>query len=135
MVSWVTHLRWTMRPTGWKLKLGAAARRRPSWNTRWEAMLQQALAIAIEGRELAVVVMSLCRAPAVRAREVPSIRAIAEAANQRRRLSHGDQGTRKLLARAALLPFFFRNLDIAALSPRACIRGVTAFLLASCQWY
>ena len=30
----ITYLRWTMRPAGCTLRLGAAARRRPSWNTR-----------------------------------------------------------------------------------------------------
>jgi hypothetical protein len=33
-----------MRPAGWTWKLRAAARRRPSWNTRWEAMMRAAAA-------------------------------------------------------------------------------------------
>jgi hypothetical protein len=43
-MSQATYLRWTMRPAGWNLKLGAAARRRPSWNTLWEAMIRAAAA-------------------------------------------------------------------------------------------
>lgn len=34
-----TYLFWMVRPAGWILKLGAAARRRPSWKTRWEAIV------------------------------------------------------------------------------------------------
>lgn len=43
-----TYRRWMMRPAGWILKLGAAARRRPSWNTRWEAIVfQSAIALVV----------------------------------------------------------------------------------------
>lgn len=40
MPSRAPYLRWTMRPAGWILeKLGTAARRRPSWKTRAEAIV------------------------------------------------------------------------------------------------
>ena len=60
------YLRCTMRPAGWNFaKLGTAARCRPSWNTRCEAMLlnqsqsqSQLSSLRIERRVSSSVVMS-----------------------------------------------------------------------------
>lgn len=69
MVSRATYRRWTMRPAGWTMKLGAAARRRPSWNTRWEAIIRAATANWYRGERVVVgggdvVALSRSRSPA-----------------------------------------------------------------------
>lgn len=54
-----TYLFWRVRPAGWILKLGATARRRPSWNTRWEAIVVYTRVGRVVEDTLGVVVLVL----------------------------------------------------------------------------
>jgi hypothetical protein len=127
----LTYLFVTVRPAGWTLKAGAAARRRPSWKTRWEAIFAIDL-VVVEGSNVDVLVLlhvsmsSSILAPNPEVIPVP---------NQRPPLTQPQHGrqvrtSRKIFARVRDLSSSRTSLS-PTLSASAEGVGVTSHLLSA----